>query len=83
MTADNPSDPQMGMGFDGPAVHHVAALSECDDLVQAMHLMVDHDIPTQTVVTERHNGGTLVMLHMSLHGHVIEVRDDEEGTDGD
>jgi hypothetical protein len=68
----------MGMGVDGPNMHHVAVLAECHQSVLAAHLMADHEIPDESLISEIQSAGSLIMLHISLHGHVIQVPD---GTD--
>jgi uncharacterized protein with ACT and thioredoxin-like domain len=71
----------MGMGLDGEAMHHVAVLAECHELVLATHLMADHDLTNDTLVNEMKDAHTLIMLHMSLHGHVIQVDTGEQSNE--
>lgn len=67
------TDSTMGMGLDGEAMQHVAVLAECHPLVLASHMMTDHELSNDTLVQEMQENHTLIMLHMSLHGHVIQV----------
>jgi len=69
---------EFGMSLDTQALHHVAAFSdpEVTPAALAMHLTVDHEVPSESVMDM--DADELAATHLSLHGHVMEIRDDEK-----
>jgi hypothetical protein len=69
--------PQIGMGMDSDDIVHCAVLSQTNIAVQVMHLTADHELPASTVMDEVTQDGSIVMLHMNLHGRVVQLEEDD------
>lgn len=68
------ADPKFGMGLSSDDLHHINAFIQCNDVVLLTHLMVDHDVKAEALSQEPSS----MLLHMTVHGHVVEIREDEE-----
>ena len=68
-------DMRLGMGLDHDGIRHVAALTECSDETVIVHLITDHELTPDAITAA---GPELTKLHMDLHMHVVQLREDDE-----
>lgn len=74
-------EPVLGVGLDDEAIQHVAAFMppRTSDVVLWMHLVNDHEIAPDAITADpRKVESTAIMLHMHLHGRVVQIIEDDE-----